>query len=63
VIGGRTVLAAVEATITELIRQALSHPCCPLTGACERAGSFLRGWWGEPPGPPFAPVSAGPGRD
>jgi glutamate dehydrogenase/leucine dehydrogenase len=53
------VLAAVEATITELTLQALSHPAGPLAGACERAGSFLRGWWGEPPGPPFAP--AGPG--
>ena len=24
-------------------------------GAFERAASFVRGWWGEPPGPPFAP--------
>ena len=53
------VLAAVQATITELTLQALSHPDGPFTGACERAGSFLRGWWGEPPGPPFAPVSPG----
>jgi glutamate dehydrogenase (NAD(P)+) len=49
------VLAAVEATITELIGAALRHPGGPFAGACELAGSFLRGWWGEPPDPPFAP--------
>jgi glutamate dehydrogenase (NAD(P)+) len=49
------VLAAVEATITELIVEALGHDGGPLAGACERAGRFLRGWWGEPPAPPFAP--------
>jgi glutamate dehydrogenase (NAD(P)+) len=49
------VLAAVEARITELIREALPHPGGPLAGACDRAGSFLRTWWGEPPAPPFAP--------
>jgi glutamate dehydrogenase (NAD(P)+) len=49
------VLAAVEARITELITEALRHPGGPLEGALERAGEFLRGWWGEPPGPPFAP--------
>ena len=49
------VLAAVEARITELILQALGHPRGPLAGACEQAGRFLRGWWGEPPAPPFAP--------
>jgi len=49
------VLAAVEARITGLILEALRHPFGPLAGACERAGGFLRGWWGEPPGPPFAP--------
>jgi glutamate dehydrogenase (NAD(P)+) len=49
------VLAAVEATIGGIIREALSHPGGPLAGACERAGGFLRGWWGEPPAPPFAP--------
>jgi glutamate dehydrogenase (NAD(P)+) len=48
------VLAAVEATISELILDALRHPGGPLAGACERAGRFLRSWWGEPPGPPFA---------
>jgi glutamate dehydrogenase (NAD(P)+) len=49
------VLAAVEATITELIGAALRHPGGPFAGACELAGTFLRGWWGEPPDPPFAP--------
>ena len=48
------VLAAVEATISGLIRQALDHEDGPLAGACERAGAFLRGWWGEPPAPPLA---------
>jgi glutamate dehydrogenase (NAD(P)+) len=51
----KEVLAAVEATITELIGEALGHPDGPFAGACELAGSFLRGWWGEPPDPPFAP--------
>jgi glutamate dehydrogenase/leucine dehydrogenase len=51
------VLAAVEATISGLIRQALDHEDGPLAGACERAGAFLRGWWGEPPAPPFAPAA------
>jgi glutamate dehydrogenase (NAD(P)+) len=49
------ILAAVDATISGLIREALSHPGGPLAGACERAADFLRGWWGEPPPPPFAP--------
>jgi len=48
------VLAAVDATVTGLIGEALRHPGGPLAGACERAGRFLRGWWGEPPAPPFA---------
>jgi len=48
------VLATVEARIGELIRAALGHPGGPLAGACEQAGGFLRSWWGEPPGPPFA---------
>ncbi len=51
------VLADVEATITGLIREALGHPSGPLTGACDRAGQFLRSWWGEPPAPPYAPES------
>jgi glutamate dehydrogenase (NAD(P)+) len=50
------VLASVEARISELIRAALGHPGGPLAGACEQAGGFLRSWWGEPPGPPFAPA-------
>jgi glutamate dehydrogenase (NAD(P)+) len=50
------VLAAVETTITELIGAALRHPGGPFAGACELAGTFLRGWWGEPPDPPFAPA-------
>jgi glutamate dehydrogenase (NAD(P)+) len=51
------VLADVEATISGLIREALGHPSGPLAGACDRAGQFLRGWWGEPPAPPYAPES------
>jgi glutamate dehydrogenase (NAD(P)+) len=51
------VLAAVEATIAGLMLEALRHPSGPLEGACERAGQFLRGWWGEPPSPPYAPES------
>ncbi len=51
------VLAHVEATISGLIREALGHPSGPLAGACDRAGQFLRGWWGEPPSPPYAPES------
>jgi glutamate dehydrogenase (NAD(P)+) len=50
------VLARVETTISGLIRQALDHQDGPLAGACERAGAFLRGWWGEPPAPPLAPA-------
>ena len=50
------VLWAVEARVGELIRAALGHPAGPLAGACEQAGGFLRSWWGEPPGPPFAPA-------
>ena len=50
------VLAAVEATIGGLVRRALDHEDGPLAGACEQAGAFLRGWWGEPPPPPFAPA-------
>ena len=49
------VLADVEAKIAEVIREAMRHPGGPLAGACERAEEFLRGWWGEPPGSPFAP--------
>jgi glutamate dehydrogenase/leucine dehydrogenase len=49
-----TVLADVGHRITELTREASSHPGGPLAGACERAAAFLRGWWGEPPAPPYA---------
>jgi glutamate dehydrogenase (NAD(P)+) len=49
------VLAEVETTITGLIRDAMRHPGGPVAGACARAQDFLRGWWGEPPGPPYAP--------
>ncbi len=48
------VLAAAGTTIGELIRDALGHQGGPLAGACARAQGFVRGWWGEPPGPPFA---------
>ena len=50
------VLASVEARISELIRAAWMAKRGPLAGACEQAGGFLRSWWGEPPGPPFAPA-------
>jgi glutamate dehydrogenase (NAD(P)+) len=49
------VLTAVGNTISELMYELLGHPDGPLTAAFERAAGFLRGWWGEPPGPPFAP--------
>jgi glutamate dehydrogenase (NAD(P)+) len=49
------VLADVAATISGLIGDAIGHPSGPLAGACESAGRFLRGWWGEPPDPPYAP--------
>jgi len=48
------VLANVRDKIETLIHEALSYPRGPLTGACERAAAFLRGWWDDPPGPPFA---------
>lgn len=51
------VLASVEAIIDGLIREALDHPSGPLAGARDRARRFLRGWWSEPPAPPFAPES------
>jgi glutamate dehydrogenase (NAD(P)+) len=51
------VLARVDALITGIILEALGHPGGPFAGACARAGSFLRGWWGEPPAPPFAPAA------
>jgi glutamate dehydrogenase/leucine dehydrogenase len=48
------VLADAGDRIAELILEALAHPAGPLAGACERAASFLRTWWGDPPGPPYA---------
>jgi glutamate dehydrogenase/leucine dehydrogenase len=48
------VLADVGARIAALTRAALAHPGGPLAGACEDASAFLRGWWGDSPGPPFA---------
>jgi glutamate dehydrogenase (NAD(P)+) len=48
------VLAAVAGRISEIISAVLDHPGGPLAGACERAATFLRSWWGEPPAPPFA---------
>jgi glutamate dehydrogenase (NAD(P)+) len=49
------VLAAVAATIGGLVLEALRHPAGPLAGACEHAARFVRGWYGEPPAPPYAP--------
>jgi len=48
------VLAVVAGKITEIMQAALEHPGGPLAGACAQAAEFLRGWWGEPPAPPFA---------
>lgn len=54
------VLADAGNRIAELILDALDHPAGPLAGACESAARFLRGWWGEPPSPPFAPPGDSP---
>ena len=48
------VLADVEEKVTALIAESLGHQDGPLAGACERAAGFLRSWWGDPPGAPFA---------
>jgi glutamate dehydrogenase (NAD(P)+) len=48
------VLHDVEIRIGALISQALRHRSGPLAGGCEAAAEFLRGWWGDPPEPPFA---------
>ena len=48
------VLLDVEERIAGLITEALGHPGGPLAAACEHAARFLHGWWGDPPGPPFA---------
>jgi hypothetical protein len=45
----------VESVISGVIRESMGHRDGPLAGAGELAGKFLRGWWGEPPGPPFGP--------
>jgi glutamate dehydrogenase (NAD(P)+) len=52
------VLTEVETTLTGLVREAMAHPGGPVAGVCARAQDFLRGWWGEPPGPPYAPEIA-----
>ena len=52
------VLASVGATISGLILDVMDHPVGPLAGAYERGDEFLRSWWGEPPGPAFAPEAA-----
>jgi glutamate dehydrogenase (NAD(P)+) len=49
------VLVSVGGTISGLIADLMDHPGGPLTAAYERGDAFLRGWWGEPPGPAFAP--------
>ena len=54
------ILAAVGATISGLILEDLRHPSGPLAGAHQRAGRYLRGWWGEPPSPPYSPEPPGP---
>jgi glutamate dehydrogenase (NAD(P)+) len=52
--GPEQVLSDAGDVISSLIAEALEHPGGPLAGGCERAATFLRGWWGEPPDPPFA---------
>ena len=49
------VLAEVGARISGTIADLMDHPDGPLAAAYERGDAFLRGWWGEPPGPAFAP--------
>jgi len=49
------ILARAESVISGVIRESLGHRDGPLAGAIDLAGKFLRGWWGEPPDPPFAP--------
>jgi glutamate dehydrogenase/leucine dehydrogenase len=49
------VLEAAGDRIAGLTGEALGHPDGPLAGGFALAGTFLRGWWGEPPAPPFAP--------
>ena len=49
------VLAEVGARISGTIADLMDHPDGPLAAAYERGDAFLLGWWGEPPGPAFAP--------
>jgi glutamate dehydrogenase/leucine dehydrogenase len=51
------VLTAAGATITEVIAALMRHEGGPLAGGLVQAQGFLRGWWGEPPAPPFAPAA------
>jgi hypothetical protein len=51
------VLTAAGATITEVIAALMPHEGGPLAGGLAQAQGFLRGWWGEPPAPPFAPAA------
>jgi glutamate dehydrogenase (NAD(P)+) len=55
------VLADVQDRVSGLIGQALEHPDGPMAGGCAMAAEFLKGWWGDPPGPPFANEVAGTG--
>ena len=49
------VLAAVDTTIAGLIGEVTGGRDGPVAAACARAQAFVRGWWGEPPAPPYAP--------
>jgi glutamate dehydrogenase (NAD(P)+) len=51
------VLTAAGATIAQVIAAVMDHQGGPLAGAVAQAQEFLRSWWGEPPGPPFAPAT------
>jgi glutamate dehydrogenase (NAD(P)+) len=51
------VLTAAGTTIAEVITGIMPRDGGPLAGALAQAQEFLRGWWGEPPDPPFAPAT------
>lgn len=53
------VLAEVEATVARLVAEAMDGPDGAIVAACTRAQAFVRGWWGEPPTPPYAPEDPG----
>jgi glutamate dehydrogenase (NAD(P)+) len=53
------VLVEVEATVARLIAETLEGPDGAVAAGCARAQAFVRGWWGEPPTPPFAPDGRG----